>query len=92
MRTVDDLSLDELRAIVSTAQWMLWGDVLPTRNGELARDGDHFDWTADDSADAWNPDRDTDEDTLEAIADELAGYGLKPESACIVRDDERIPR
>lgn len=85
MRTVDALTIDELRKLIAGIQVVLWLDILPvTAEGatDLAVDADgDFDWSSPYEAEAWNPDTAWDSSTLDEIGRQFERYGLRPQEA-----------
>jgi len=66
MRKVEDLTVEELREIVSAVQEILYLDVI------------HSEEQGED-VNAWNPHREWEVEDLEAIAFQLRAHGLAPE-------------
>jgi hypothetical protein len=66
MRKVEDLTVEELREIVSVVQEILYLDV--TYSEELGED-----------VNAWNLHKEWEVEDLEAIAFQLGAHGLEPE-------------
>lgn len=76
------LTPEQMRSIIGSIQSILWLDVLPVRDGVVARDENGriawSDKTAPDT-DVWNPAKEWDLEIIEAIAEELRLAGLRPE-------------